>query len=68
MAITPTTKPFVIPSSHKEMVENIRSKASCGFTFGDGYDGHSNESLLAAKSHADCLHDMRRDRARQAGE
>ena len=48
MAIANYEDRFVIPSSHKEMVENaFEDKASCGFTFGNGCsDGHSNESLF----------------------
>ena len=51
MAIANYEDRFVIPSSHKEMVENaFEDKASCGFTFGNGCsDGHSNESLFGRK-------------------
>ena len=71
MAIANYEDRFVIPSSHKEMVENaFEDKASCGFTFGNGCsDGHSNESLFGRKKATPIVfHDMRRDRARQAGE
>ena len=71
MAIANYEDRFVIPSSHKEMVENaFEDKASCGFTFGNGCsDGHSNESLFGKKKATPIVfHEMRRDRARQAGE
>jgi nitrate reductase beta subunit len=71
MAIANYEDRFVIPFSHKEMVENaFEDKASCGFTFGNGCsDGHSNESLFGRKKATPIVfHDMRRDRARQAGE
>jgi nitrate reductase beta subunit len=71
MAIANYEDRFVIPSSHKEMVENaFEDKASCGFTFGNGCsDGHSNESLFGRKKATPIVfYDMRRDRARQAGE
>ena len=42
---------FVIPSSHKEMVEDsFNEKGSCGFTFGNGCaDGTSETSLFGKK-------------------
>lgn len=42
---------FVIPSSHKEMVEDsFDEKGSCGFTFGNGCsDGVSQPSLFSKK-------------------
>lgn len=48
MAIANYEDRFVIPSSHKEMVEDaFKDKASCGFTFGNGCsDGVSKPSLF----------------------
>ena len=37
---------FVIPASHKEMVENsFEDKASCGFSFGNGCSGDNGDGL-----------------------
>lgn len=37
---------FVIPTSHKEMVENsFEDKASCGFSFGNGCSGDNADGL-----------------------
>ena len=51
MAIANYEDRFVIPTSHKELVENtFEDKAGCGFTFGNGCsDGASNESLFGRK-------------------
>lgn len=50
MAIANYEDRFVIPSSHKEMVENsFDDKASCGFTFGNGCSGGSSEESLFGK-------------------
>ena len=51
MAIANYEDRFVIPTSHKEQVENaFESKAGCGFTFGNGCstgsDGVTKESLF----------------------
>jgi nitrate reductase beta subunit len=44
MAIANYEDRFVIPSSHKEMVEDsFNDKASCGFTFGNGCSGGRTE-------------------------
>lgn len=51
MAIANYEDRFVIPSSHKEMVEDsFNEKGSCGFTFGNGCsDGTSSPSLFGKK-------------------
>ena len=50
MAIANYEDRFVIPSSHKEMVEDSFSdKASCGFTFGNGCSGGTSEGTLFGK-------------------
>ncbi|WP_275575753.1 nitrate reductase subunit beta [Aquitalea pelogenes] len=70
MAIANYEDRFVIPSSHKEMVENtFDDKASCGFTFGNGCSGGTSESSLFGKKKATPIvfHDMRRDRKANAG-
>ncbi|MNT31970.1 Respiratory nitrate reductase 1 beta chain [compost metagenome] len=47
MAIANYEDRFVIPSSHKEMVEDsFNDKASCGFTFGNGCSGGVSEGTL----------------------
>lgn len=41
---------FVIPSSHKEMVEDsFNEKGSCGFTFGNGCSGGTSDGSLFGK-------------------
>ncbi|BEV16948.1 nitrate reductase subunit beta [Herbaspirillum sp. DW155] len=41
---------FVVPSSHKEMVEDsFNDKGSCGFTFGNGCSGGVSEGSLFGK-------------------
>jgi nitrate reductase beta subunit len=70
MAIANYEDRFVIPSSHKEMVENtFDDKASCGFTFGNGCSGGVSEPSLFGKKKATPIvfHDMRRDRKANAG-
>ena len=51
MAIANFEDRFVVPSSHKEMVENaFMDKASCGFSFGNGCsDGDTKESLFGRR-------------------
>jgi nitrate reductase beta subunit len=51
MAIANYEDRFVIPSSHKEMVEDsFNEKGSCGFSFGNGCsDGTSDASLFGKK-------------------
>jgi nitrate reductase beta subunit len=51
MAIANYEDRFVIPSSHKEMVEDsFNEKGSCGFSFGNGCsDGVSDASLFGKK-------------------
>ena len=50
MAIANYEDRFVIPSSHKELVENtFEDKASCGFTFGNGCSGGESEASLFGK-------------------
>jgi len=70
MAIANYEDRFVIPSSHKEMVENtFDDKASCGFSFGNGCSGGVSEPSLFGKKKATPIvfHDMRRDRKANAG-
>lgn len=70
MAIANYEDRFVIPSSHKEMVENaFEDKASCGFSFGNGCSGGVSEPSLFGKKKATPIvfHDMRRDRKANAG-
>jgi len=65
MAIANYEDRFVIPSSHKEMVEDaFGDKASCGFTFGNGCsDGVSEPSLFGKKKATPIVfHQMRKDR------
>ena len=67
MAIANYEDRFVIPSSHKELVENtFEDKASCGFTFGNGCSsGDSEQSLFGRKKATPIVfHEMRRDRKR----
>lgn len=69
MAIANYEDRFVIPSSHKEMVENaFEDKASCGFSFGNGCSGGVSEPSLFGKKKATPIvfHDMRRDRKANA--
>jgi nitrate reductase beta subunit len=51
MAIANYEDRFVIPSSHKEMIEDsFDEKGSCGFSFGNGCsDGVSDASLFGKK-------------------
>ena len=51
MALAAYDDRFVIPSSHKELVENtFEDKASCGFSFGNGCsDGYNKDSLFGQK-------------------
>jgi len=50
MAIANYEDRFVIPSSHKEMVEDsFNEKGSCGFTFGNGCSGGTTEGALFGK-------------------
>jgi nitrate reductase beta subunit len=50
MAIANYEDRFVIPSSHKEMVEDsFNEKGSCGFTFGNGCSGGTSEGSLFGK-------------------
>jgi len=65
MAIANYEDRFVVPSSHKEMVEDaFGDKASCGFTFGNGCsDGVSEPSLFGKKKATPIVfHQMRKDR------
>ncbi|CAG9270209.1 nitrate reductase subunit beta [Paraburkholderia unamae] len=52
MAIANYEDRFVVPSSHKEMVEDsFNEKGSCGFSFGNGCSGGVSEgSLFGAKT------------------
>jgi nitrate reductase beta subunit len=50
MAIANYEDRFVIPSSHKEMVEDsFNEKGSCGFTFGNGCSGGTSDGSLFGK-------------------
>ena len=63
MAIANYEDRFVIPTSHKEVVENtFEDKAGCGFSFGNGCsDGVTPESLFGRKKASPIVfHDMRR--------
>ncbi|MEZ7871094.1 MAG: nitrate reductase subunit beta [Brachymonas denitrificans] len=63
MAIANYEDRFVIPTSHKEVVENtFDEKAACGFTFGNGCStGTSQESLFGRKKASPIVfHDMRK--------
>ncbi|EUK17812.1 nitrate reductase subunit beta [Commensalibacter papalotli (ex Servin-Garciduenas et al. 2014)] len=64
MAIANYEDRFVIPSSHKEMVEDaFKDKASCGFSFGNGCsDGVSKENLFGKKQSPIIFTDMMNDR------
>ena len=70
MAIANYEDRFVIPSSHKELVENtFEDKASCGFSFGNGCSTGTSESSLFGKKKASPiifhgLRQQRRDNAR----
>lgn len=47
MAIANYEDRFVVPSSHKEIVEDsFNEKGSCGFTFGNGCSGGVSEGTL----------------------
>ena len=65
MAIANYEDRFVIPSSHKEMVEDsFNDKASCGFTFGNGCSGGTSDGALFGKKPQGSVHfvDMPRSR------
>ena len=50
MAIANYEDRFVVPSSHKEMVEDsFNEKGSCGFTFGNGCSGGVSSGSLFGK-------------------
>lgn len=50
MAIANYEDRFVVPSSHKEIVEDsFNDKGSCGFTFGNGCSGGISEGSLFGK-------------------
>ncbi|MDP9155848.1 MAG: nitrate reductase subunit beta [Pseudomonadota bacterium] len=50
MAIANYEDRFVVPSSHKEIVEDsFNDKGSCGFTFGNGCSGGVSEGSLFGK-------------------
>lgn len=65
MAIANYEDRFVIPTSHKELVENtFEDKASCGFSFGNGCsDGESEGSLFGRKKASPIIfHGLRQQR------
>ncbi|AET94547.1 respiratory nitrate reductase beta chain (NarH) (plasmid) [Burkholderia sp. YI23] len=55
MAIANYEDRFVVPSSHKEMVQDsFDEKGSCGFSFGNcGSPGASGESLFGSRTHGE---------------
>ena len=55
MAIANYEDRFVVPSSHKEMVQDsFDEKGSCGFSFGNcGSPGASDESLFGSRTHGE---------------
>ena len=64
MAIANHEDRFVIPTSHKEMVENsFGDKSSCGFTFGNGCSGGESEESLFGKRKGTPIvfHGLRKD-------
>jgi nitrate reductase beta subunit len=65
MAIANYEDRFVIPSSHKELVEDsFNEKGSCGFTFGNGCSGGTSEGTLFGnqKHGSDIFVDMPKSR------
>lgn len=64
MAIANYEDRFVIPSSHKEMVEDaFMEKGSCGFSFGNGCsEGVSKASIFTRKTSPVIFHDQEHDR------
>jgi nitrate reductase beta subunit len=65
MAIANYEDRFVIPSSHKELVEDsFNEKGSCGFTFGNGCTGGTSEGTLFGnrKHGSDIFVDMPKSR------
>lgn len=74
MAIANYEDRFVVPSSHKEMVENaFQDKAACGFTAGNcSSDGVSKASLFGKRSgpiiFTDAIQDRKDNAAKSNGE
>ncbi len=74
MAIANYEDRFVIPSSHKEMVENaFEGKAACGFSFGNGCStGESKASLFGRNPKAapiiftDAINDRERNQNKES--
>ncbi|KUZ71747.1 nitrate reductase subunit beta [Burkholderia ubonensis] len=69
MAIANYEDRFVVPSSHKEMVEDsFNEKGSCGFTFGNGCSGGATgASLFGARTEGSVMFaDMPRSRKKSA--
>jgi len=70
MAIANYEDRFVIPSSHKEVVEDsFNEKGSCGFTFGNGCSGGTSEGTLFGnrKHGSDIYVDMPKSRRKARG-
>ena len=70
MAIANYEDRFVIPSSHKEMVEDsFNDKGACGFSFGNGCSGGTTEgSLFGKKPQGSVIFvDMPKSRKAKAG-
>ncbi|WP_416191128.1 nitrate reductase subunit beta [Neisseria sp. CCUG12390] len=63
MAIANYEDRFVVPTSHKEMVEETFNEKGCGFTFGNGCSGgESSESLFGKRKAAPIVfHGLRKD-------
>jgi len=71
MAIANYEDRFVIPSSHKEMVEDsFNEKGSCGFSFGNGCsDGVNDHSLFGKKKQGSVIYvDMPKSRKKKETE
>jgi nitrate reductase beta subunit len=69
MAIANYEDRFVIPTSHKELVEDsFNDKGSCGFTFGNGCSGGVSETgLFGKKPQGSVIYvDMPKSRRKQA--
>jgi nitrate reductase beta subunit len=69
MAIANYEDRFVVPTSHKELVEDsFNDKGSCGFTFGNGCSGGASEGTLFGKKKqgSDIFIDMPKSRKARA--
>lgn len=69
MAIANYEDRFVIPSAHREWVDNtFAEKSACGFSFGEGcHNGHSQQSLFGTRKAAPIVfHGLRKKKDRQS--